>query len=255
MMKPTRLLAVAAAIHVTVGVGRASAQTLIVRHAPIGSTVELMVNSTKAGTAQADAAGDVRIPINLPAHISKSEIDARVYVDVCDSLRRVLVVERNTAPPPSETDCARQEITGIFEVRRVSTLVVNAAGPVATLLLRQGPYSLRPPTAWRLAPKGLVVFGGGGFAKYPSALEFGCEGVTTCAGDDSGAAYTGGAEYWFTRYIAAEGGYFKPPELTVTGSGTGYRFNSSLDPHVVTIAGKVGVPIGPVRLYAKAGVN
>ncbi len=62
MMNPLRLLSVAAALVLTAGSGTAAAQTLYVRRAPAGSTVDLIVNTTKAGSANADAAGDVRIP-------------------------------------------------------------------------------------------------------------------------------------------------------------------------------------------------
>ena len=67
MMNPLRLLSVAAALVLTAGSGTAAAQTLYVRRVPVGSTVDLVVNTTKAGSATADAGGDVRIPFDLPA--------------------------------------------------------------------------------------------------------------------------------------------------------------------------------------------
>jgi hypothetical protein len=254
-MNPLRLLSVAAALVLTAGSGTAAAQTLYVRRTPAGSTVDLVVNTTKAGSAKADAAGDVRIPFDLPALTKKEEIDARVYVDTCGEARRVLIAERDVAPLPPEESCTRQELIGVFLVRRVSSLVVNVATPVATLLLRQGSYSLQARGPRRQAPQGFVVFGGGVRAKYTDAVSFGCADVPVCEGNDAGYGYTAGAEYWFGRYIAAEGSYFKPPELTIVGSSTGYRFNSFFEPHLFTVAGKVGVPIGPVRLYGRAGFN
>ena len=254
-MKPSGRLSVAAALVLSIGTGTAAAQTLYVRRAPVGSTVDLVVNATKAGSAKADAAGDVTIPIDLPTHTKKNEIDARVYVDTCGEARRVQLAERDVAPLPPEEGCTRQELTGVFLVRRISSVVVNVANPVATLLLRQGSYSLRARGPRRQAPQGLVVFGGGVRAKYTDAVSFGCANVPVCEGNDAGFGYTAGAEYWFGRYIAAEGSYFKPPELTIVGSSTGFRFNSVLDPHLFTVAGKVGVPIGPVRLYGRAGFN
>ena len=122
-----RPFAVAAALLLTAGGGVAAAQTLIARRAPIGSTIELLVNSTKAGPAQADAAGDAKIPFTLPA--GKTEIDARVYVDTCGETRRVLVADRDSVAVPPETDCIRQEVTGVFLVRKVSSLVVNVGNP------------------------------------------------------------------------------------------------------------------------------
>src|SRR5215213_9941907 len=111
MIKSLRPFAVAAALLSTLGSGLAAAQTLIARRAPIGSTIELFVNATKAGSAQADAAGDAKIPFTLPAApAGKNEgIDARVYVDTCGDSRRVLVVARDAAPVPPEANCVRQE--------------------------------------------------------------------------------------------------------------------------------------------------
>ena len=104
---PLRPFAVAAALLLTAGSGLAAAQTLIVRRAPIGATIELVVNSTKAGSAKSDAAGDAKIPFTLPT--GKTEIDARIYADTCGETRRVIVADRDSAPIPPETDCTRQE--------------------------------------------------------------------------------------------------------------------------------------------------
>jgi hypothetical protein len=253
MSIPLRPFAVAAALLLTAGSGLAAAQTLIVRRAPIGATIELVVNSTKAGTATSDSAGDAKIPFTLPA--DKTEMDARVYADTCGDTRRVLVVDRDIAPPPPETDCTRQEVTGVFLIRKVTSLVVSVGDPIATVLLRQGSYDLRPRGPRRQAPRGLVVFGGGALVDYADALEFGCTGVTTCSGDDRGIGYTVGADFWLTRYLGIEGTYIRPPELTISGSGQSYHFDSFFEPHLFTIAGKVGIPLGPVRLYGRTGFN
>jgi hypothetical protein len=248
-----RPFAVAAALLVTAGSGSAAAQTLIARRAPIASTIELVVNSTKAGSAQADAGGDAKVPFTLPA--GKTEMDARVYVDACGETRRVIVADRDAAPIPPETDCTRQEVTGIFLVRKVTSLVVNVGDPIATVLLVQGGYDLSPRGPRRQAPRGFVVWGGGALVDYSNALEFGCSGVTTCSGDDRGIGYTVGADYWVTRYLAIEGSYIRPPHLTIAGSGTNFHFDSFFEPHLFTIAGKVGIPLGPIRLYGRAGFN
>jgi len=254
MMNPLRPLSLAALVLIA-GSGTAAAQTLYVRKAPPASTVNLIVNSTKAGSAQTDQNGDVRIPIDLATHLKKQEIDARVFVDSCDAARTVTIAERDAAPLPPDDGCTRQEITGVFVIQRVSSVVVNVGSPVATLLLRQGSYSLRARGPRRSAPTGLVVFGGATMVNYADALDFGCSGVPTCSGNDSGYEYTVGAEYWFSKYISAEGGYFKPPDLTIEGTGQGFRFNSFLEPHLFYGAGKIGIPAGPIRFYFKAGFN
>ena len=252
----TRLLrpcAVAAAFLLTAGSGIAAAQTLIVRRAPIGSTVELFVNATKAGSGQADSAGDAKVPFTLPA--GKTEMDARVYVDTCAENHRVVIADRDAAPVPPDGDCTRQEITGVFLMRKVTSAVINVGEPIATLLLRQGEYSLRPRGPRRQAPAGLVIFGGGSLVTYAHAVEFGCTGVPTCSGDQQGVGYTVGADYWVTRYLAVEGAYIRPPHLTIAGSGTAYHFDSFFEPHLFTVAGKVGIPLGPIRLYGRGGFN
>jgi hypothetical protein len=238
MLRTLRPLTVAAALLLTAGSGPAAAQTLIVRRAPIGSTVEVFVNATKAGSGQADSAGDVKVPFTLPA--GKTEMDARVYVDTCEQTHRVIIADRDAAPIPPEANCERQEITGVFQMRTVTNAVVNVGDPIATLLLRQGSYSLRPRGPRRQAPTGLVVFGGANFVTYANALEFGCTGVPTCSGDEQGVGYSVGAEYWVTRFLAVE---------------DAYRFDSFFEPHLFTGAGKIGIPLGPVRLYGRAGFN
>ena len=253
MTKSLRPFAVAAVFLLTAGSGIAAAQTLIVRRAPIGSTIEVVVNSTKAGSAKADAAGDAKVPFTVPA--GQTEMDSRVYVDTCGETLRVTITEKNTPPAPPESSCSRQEINGVFLIKKVTSAVVNVGEPIATLLLRQGSYSLNPRGPRRQAPAGLVVFGGGSLVNYSNAVEFGCEGVPTCSGDDRGIGYTVGADFWLTRYLAIEGSYIRPPHLTIAGSGPSYRFDSFLEPHLFTIAGKVGVPLGPVRLYGRAGAN
>jgi hypothetical protein len=253
MTSSLRPFAVAAVLILTAGGGIAAAQTLIVRRAPIGSTVELFVNATKAGSGQADSAGDVRVPFTLPA--GKTEMDARVYVDTCEETHRVVIADRDAAPLPPETNCTRQEITGVFLVRKVTSAVVNVGDPIATLLLRQGDYTLRPRGPRRQAPTGLVIFGGATLLTYANALEFGCSGVPTCSGDERGVGYTVGADFWVNRYLAIEGAYMRPPHLTISGSGEAFRFDSFFEPHLFTGAGKIGLPLGPFRLYGRAGFN
>ena len=205
-MNPLRPLSLAALVLIA-GSGTAAAQTLYVRKAPPASTVNLIVNSTKAGSAQTDQNGDVRIPIDLATHLKKQEIDARVFVDTCDAARTVTIIERDAAPLPPDDGCTRQEITGVFVIQRVSSVVVNVGSPVATLLLRQGSYSLRSRGPRRSVPTGLVAFGGATMVNYADALDFGCTGVPTCSGNDSGFEYTVGAEYWFSKIISAEGSW------------------------------------------------
>lgn len=264
MTNPCRPLALAAAIEMIVGVGVATAQTVIVRNAPPGSTIELVLNAATIGSAPADRAGDATLAVNVSANAGKTETDAHIYVDVCGNMRRVLLVEQGMQPPPRAGGCDRTEIAGLFLVRQVTTLVVDVGGSTPTMWLRQGPAPPewlirgpgrdRPARVWSALPTGLVLFGGGGLVKFRDAIFLACGNVTECGGDDFPLGYTAGAAYWFSPFLAAEASYMTA-KLAVNGRGDNFRFNSFLDTDVLTVVGKGGVPLGPVRLYGQAGAN
>ena len=254
MMKPLRLLVAAAALNVTIGTGVAAAQTVIVRHAKPAETIELMLNATKVATAATDAAGDATLPLDLRGNnAGKTEIDANIFIDACDKLHRIIVVERGQPIAAQQPGCERREISGLYWVRRVNTLVVDVGGPNPTMRLIRGEFGLEPELTWG-APGGLVVFGGGGLTEFRDAALIFCGTATSC-GKNTGFAYTAGATLWLKRYVGVEGGYMKPRKTTASGSGDTYTFDSELDVDVITVAGALGVPIGPVRLYGKGGSN
>lgn len=260
MTNSWRLLICAAALNVTLNAGVAMAQTVIVRKAPPGSTIELVLNTATVASAPADQAGDATLDVDLSKNISKTETDAYMYVDVCDRLRRVVIVERGVTPPPSGA-CERKAIAGLFWLRGVTTMVVDVSAAAPTMHLRQG----RVPAEWlrdvdpsaprerRLAPKGLVLSGGVGPASVSGAVATSCGSADQCTGDDSGFAYAASAAFWVTRFLAAEVSYVKPADVTASGSGSTYRFDSRLDADVLSIVGKAGAPIGPVRVYGQLG--
>jgi hypothetical protein len=64
MITPYRLPA-CAAICILAAVGTAAAQTVFVRHAPTGRTIDVLVGRTDAGKGAADDNGDAKIPIDL----------------------------------------------------------------------------------------------------------------------------------------------------------------------------------------------
>jgi hypothetical protein len=151
-------------------------------------------------------------------------------------------------------------------VRPVNTVVVNLAGVAPTLLLIKGSYGIPVaaadgttpaeggPRSWRPSPKGPVLSGSAGLSKFRDALLIACGSESPCSGDDSGLSYSGGATYWITRFLGVEATYVKPKNMTAEGGDT-FAFDSTLDADVWTLAGVVGAPIGPVRLYGKGGVN
>lgn len=257
MRKPLRPLVLAAVLQVLVGAGAVSAQTVVVRQVPPGSTVELVLNATPIGSTTADTAGDAILPLNLSEHIGRAETDASVTVDVCGEVRRVFVVERALRPPPPQVGCDRREIIGMFVVRRISTLVVNVGVPNPTMLLVQGPFDLRergPARVWQ-SPTGLVLFGAAGLRTFRDFSTAACGNVSECSGGGSGGTLTVGAAFWINRFVAAEAAFTRPAEAEVQGSGENFRFDTSYNAQVATIAGNIGVPIGPVRLYGKVGTT
>jgi hypothetical protein len=234
--------------------GRASAQTVLVRGLTPGTPVEVAVNGTLAGNASANANGDATVPLGAAG--TKAQMDANIYVDTCGERRRIVVVDRSQSAVFTEGDCGRQEIPGVFVVRPVSTLVVSVTGATPTLLLIQGTYDPdAPPKTWQPLPTGLMLFGGSGYTMMGDAPLYACGTVTDCNGDGSGFGFVGGVEYWLWPWLGAEAQFLKPANMTAEGGGTGYKFDTTLEANVITLAGKVGIPVGPVRFYGKAGGN
>jgi outer membrane protein with beta-barrel domain len=260
MMRLWRLLAIAVALNVTAGAAIAAAQTVMLRNAPPGANVEVLLNDAVVGTGTTSPAGEASIDFKLP---EPGELDANVYVDACEKTRRVLVVDRNRRPPPPPPGCERREVSGVFAVRRIHTLVVDVGGLQPSMLLVKGKYT--PPksataegdgaesTPMRPAPTGLTLFGGGGFGKFRDAFGVAC-GNVVCTGHDGGLGYTFGGTFWFTRWLGAEGGYLKPRKVTAKGGDT-FKFNTAFDVDVFTVAAKIGIPAGPARIYGLAGGN
>ena len=184
MVKSGRLLVIAAALSLGLQAGVATAQTVIARKMPAGSTVEVVVNGAKIGTGTPDELGDARVPFDVQAQTGKPEMDATVHVDECsDTLRRVLVADRNQAPPVPEPGCTRKDVIGVFWIKKVTTLVVDTGSPNATVFLRQGSVDLtaKPIAArWDEVPTGLVVFGGAGLSQYRDAYHLQCGDATVC---------------------------------------------------------------------------
>ena len=249
------LWATAVALSVCVGAVVAEAQTVMVRNAPPAATIELVVNSATAATATADPTGGATLSTNLQTTTAKTEIDANVYVDVCpDNLRRIIIIERGQPATAQPQGCDRRDTGALFLIRRVSTLIVNVGGTVPTVVLRQGPVRLGPRRI-RRAPQGLVLFGGAGRSSTRETVTVACGNVVECSGEDSGVAVNAGVDFWLTRYIAVEASYFKLSDVEVSGSESTFTFTSALDAELATISGKVGVPLGPVRLYGKIGTT
>jgi hypothetical protein len=144
---------------------------------------------------------------------------------------------------------------GWFLLKPVSTLVIDAGGPSPTLMLRQGRVSLTPSTTFSAVPTGLVLFGGGTYTKTSDVRLLACSTVSDCSGSDTGFRYSAGVAYWLTPFLAAEGTYLRPYEVTAAGTVSNFRFDTSFDADVFTVAGVLGVPLRAVRPFGKVGGN
>ncbi len=253
-----RPLVLAAALNLVAGTGVAVAQTLVVTGAQPARNVELVLNSTPLGSVAADERGDASLPIDLQKNLGKPNIDANIFVDACEKTVRIVIVERGGQLPAAEAGCERREVSGLYWAREGTSLVVDVGGVTPTALLVKGSYdprqsyTTRPP---RVAPTGFIVSGGVGLLHYRDAVVAACGNAPDCSGKSSQISFTGGADVWLNRFMGAEATYIRPDKLTVSGSGDKYHFASSIDAHILTIAGKLGAPLGPTRVYGRAGAN
>ena len=265
MTSSLRLLGMAAALNVTLGLGTAAAQRVMVRHLPAGTPVEVVLNADTVGTGTVDESGDITIPFTLPEKNGTAELDANVLVDTCAKVRRIVIVDAARPAPPAGEGCDRREISGLFWVRRANTIVIDLEPANPTLLLINGSYTPpRPRTPEEEAsgeaiphaplPKGFVMFAGGGLTAYRDALTLACGTAQTCSGDGSPYAYTFGATYWFTRNFGVEGSFLHPQKMKAEG-GDGYTFDTTLNADIWNIVGKAGVQAGPMRLYGQGGLS
>ena len=129
MMEPRRLLALAAALNLTVCVGAASAQTVIVRNAPPDSAIEVVLNDTAVGTGEDQRQGRrARARRACPSALMKTETDAQIFVDICPTIRRVLVVERAVQVPLQDAGCTRRDMGGSSSSSRSARSSSTSAG-------------------------------------------------------------------------------------------------------------------------------
>jgi hypothetical protein len=254
MSKSLRLLPLAAVLSIAAA-ATASAQTVILKGAKPGESVEVVVNDAPANTGTVAADGTATVTGNLPLSASKRpEMDARLYLDACAGRRRVLIVNRNQLPAPAPDGCTRSEVSGIYWVRQRSTVVVDVSKPIPDVLLRQGSYNPNAPVR-RLAPKGLVLFGGGTLSKLADASLIACGDVSDCGGDGHVGGYSVGATLWVTRWLGLETSYLRPSKIVIDGNGGSFTFNNRIDLDVVNAIVKGGVPLGPVRLFGQGGMS
>lgn len=264
MTESWRRLAVAVALNLTVGVGAARAQTVILKSAQPGAGVNVVFNTASVGTATTDTGGGATLDLTRAPRLEKVDTDVHIYVDACAKQVTVILLERGLQPEaPTGSECTRQEIAGYFAFRRGTTLLVDATGAAPMVWLRQG----QVPSQWLqqgeagrplskeapLVPNGLALFGGGGFDKYENFESKACGDIAECTAKSFRGAYTGGVTYWINNYVGIDAAYMRSMRLTANAPGSVYNFDSFLDAHVVAVTGKVGYPYGPARFYVRGG--
>ena len=241
----------------------ASAQTVIVTHAPAGGPVELVFNSDRVSTTAADANGEATLTFSLP--VTLNEADVRVSVDRCGDTRRVLLVERGLQTPPPTGPCDRRDVSGFFIVRRMTTFVIDVQNADPAVHVRQGPAPLswlgRPgvPEKEGLvlppAPSGLIAFASAGVAHSSSFSDLACGNADTCSATGLTIGTSVGVGYWISHIIGVQADYFHPNRITALGSGTGYHFSSARTADLFSINAMAGIPVGGLRIYGRGGAN
>jgi opacity protein-like surface antigen len=245
----------------TVGAAQAAAQTVVMKGLTPETTVEAVLGQATA-TSKAGADGVARATLNAIDAAPTAELVAVVYLDSCDKNYRVVLVERTSEAPVPNPGCTRREIPGAFVLRRITSLNIDVTGAVPALLIRQGPT----PASWFAGPReqdterfqpptGLIVFGGGGLTRIRDAVSLFCGDLSDCSGNTTRPAFTGGVTFWFSPYVGVIASYTKPAEITASGRGSRFQFESDLDAEVLAVSGAVAVPVRRVRLFGHVGMN
>jgi hypothetical protein len=252
----------AAALNLIVAAA-AAAQTVIVTKAPPGSTVELVVNSTLAATLTADSTGLATFPLTPEVRGGKTESDAYVFVEYCDNLRRVILIEPGMEGYPGG-QCPRKEVPGGYVIRQTTTLVVNVSEAAPSVLVRVGKAPVtwltedvdRPPTQRRdfSGSRGLYGFGAGGISSISDVEAVACGGQE-CTGGSAAGTFSAGATFWFKPFLGFEASWLKPTDLRITGGTSAYDYITTLKTDVLTMVGKLGVPTAYVRPYGFGGLT
>jgi hypothetical protein len=264
--KPFPPLALALLLAATFGLRGASAQTVLVQSAPPAAAIDLTLNGASVATAKADNYGDAVLRFGPRS----SDAGVLVYIDTCGAQVSVHMVNRGVQPVPAPPSCTRTDVGSVFTMQPVTTFVIDIT-PTPSVHVRQGPaprewvlrgagagggLSLVRSSIFSGAPgKGLVVSAGAGFSKLANAVDKACGAAAQCKNTNLGLAESFAAELWLTRNLAAQVGYVRPADVTASGGGDTYSFDSRVTLRMLTVAGKAGVALGPVRLYGLGGVN
>src|SRR5262249_36312721 len=108
---------------------------------------------------------------------------------------------------------------------------------------------------WGTPSNGLALSGGIGISSFSRAGQTQCGTASSCNKDDAGITASLDPDFWAMRFVAAHIGYLRPSDVTTTGSGTNFHFDSVQHTRLLTVGAKGGKAFGPARLYVLAGVN
>lgn len=248
---------------VTAGAATAAAQTVLLVHAPAGATVDVTLNAATVGSGTVAPDGQAKVPLATSGKITVAGLDANVYLDVCNKSYHVVIVGNGRTPAPAADNCDRRDISGVFWVRPINTLVIDVSEAAPSMLLIKGAY--KPPPApvaeseqaarpKRPSPAGMMVFGGGGISSFSDLVSVAC-GNVACSNKSYHPTYTFGAEYWIKPWVGIEGSFIKPATAKVAGTdGSTFNFNTSLDTRVYTVEGKGAAPLGRLKIFGHGGL-
>jgi hypothetical protein len=258
-MRLFRSVAALAAVMLATATG-VSAQTVVVLNAPAGSTIEGALNGDTVASATPDPMGVATLKL-MPG--VTAEMDARLYVESCGSVRRVRIASPG-ATLPALAGCTRQDVGSLFSVRPETSFVVDVASSPAIVRLRQGEVPASwlvqlpegetlPERDWDLPARALVLSGGGGLINGQALSTPHCGDVSDCTHGTYRPAYVAAATIWLTRILGVQGSYARSSDVIAEGSGTGFRFDATTRIEEMNVAANVGVPAGIARVYAIAG--
>ncbi len=97
------------------------------------------------------------------------------------------------------------------------------------------------------------MFGGGGIGSMPDTIDQTCGNTSPCARESTKFNFMGGAAYWLTPWLGAEGTFLKSLAFETDGQGDDYEMISSVSPRVFTVAAVGGLNIRAARFYGRIG--
>jgi hypothetical protein len=250
----------AAVLALALGATDVAAQTVVVRHLDAGANVEGSVNGSTAVSGKADAVGNAKLVLN--ALTGTNEIGARISVDACGADRVVIVTDRDA--PAVSRGCTRTQISGVFVVRRTTTLVIDTTASQPALLITQG----QVPADWlrdvlpeeaiqnRRVSRGLTLFGGAGMTHDSDVVTRDCgTSTTSCQSDGLRPGSAFGFIYQVSPILGAVGSYSKYGIVNTTGTTDTSSFTSTLDADVIQVGVIAGVPYRSINVFAEGGLN